>query len=264
MNHSLKRILSFAFALILIASLAAPAFAAGRIKSTDGNITVGMYYVNDDGSGLVILTLASGDRKFSIDPKKIKVTKGTSGASMGQTNRYFEIESLRNEFMYKGDWKRTDSSDGSYTYTIDLSVKKTGTAKIVYYVGNKPHTVNLTITSKYKNPVKSATLSGVNGGKNFALAKDRGDGKLKKLREDVKGARLKIEAANGWRLIQLGVADMDIGAERRMDFGGNGVTRSSLYYGTLVKGHSYFIHARFYNTRTNQRQSITYSMGPTG
>lgn len=56
----------------------------------------------------------------------------------------------------------------SYYYgSVTIKAKKAGTATVSYKIGSKTYKTKVTV-KKFTNPVKSITLTNVNGGKNFA------------------------------------------------------------------------------------------------
>ncbi len=267
MNQAMKRILSFAFVLILVVGLAAPAFAAGKVTTADGQITVGISRPDSYGSGgMVYLYLAYGKKTFNLDCKKIAVSKGTSGAEPSEfvKNSFSAGEKL--QYRSGSSWKNRNTGKNTSMYMLMLHVKQPGTAKVVYYVGKTKHTVKLTI-KKFLNPVKTLTLTGVNGGKNFPVKRDRGQGSLP-LNADVKTARLKVVPAKNWKVLEVEMYDSNTGAERVIGFTpnngipapANAMASCTVNWGRLVKGHDYMINLAFINIRTKAIQSISYQI----
>ncbi len=274
MKQALKRILSFAFVLILVVSLAAPAFAAGKVNTLDGNVTISVsnYSTSSSGKYAVTLFLAYGDKKFSIDKNKIKLTKGTAEAALavflpgcyGSNSSWSE----KMEWKNGSKWQTQTSRGKYYNYAIGFYAKP-GTCKVTYYVGSKKHTAAVTITDKYQNPVKTMTLTGVNGGKSFPVKKDQGYGTLT-LNATVKNAKLKVVPARNWKLTSMYIEDETTGVEYYLRSGSGygpsmmagGLSSGILSCGKLVKGHEYYIGASFFNSKTFMQQSVSYRIQP--
>ncbi len=267
MNQAMKRIISFAFVLILVVSLAAPAFAAGKVYTLDGNVTVGAGYVGSDGRMQVTVCIATGTKKFSIDKNKIKLTKGTAGAELAVCMPYQRTWSSKVQYKDGTRWKASGGSGKSCEFSIGFYAKQPGNTKLTYYVGKTKHTATITVTDKYRSPVKTMTLTGVNGGKNFPVRKDKGSGTLT-LNADVKNAKLKIVPAKNWQLRSMSINDnttydreylgMPLGNSPSMP--GSGLTSGVINWGRLVKGHTYYINAYFFNTKTFEVQDVSYEI----
>ena len=73
MKQTMKRLLSFAFILILVMSLAVPAFAADdAVTPREGSMTVQM---NAKKNGTVMVQLASGYKNFTINRADVRSRK---------------------------------------------------------------------------------------------------------------------------------------------------------------------------------------------
>lgn len=265
MKHSLKRIISFAFVLILVLSFATPAFAAGgKVFYQQGAITVGMdyYYGDSDWSyGSLKLTLAEGPKKFNIDRSSISVDPGTSGAEIG--GFYLKRNDTRNitQNLIKGKWKTKSSSTYKYFYELTLSVEREGTATVRYSVDGVPYTVNLTITRPV-NPLKSVTINGVNNGKNLAAVNDAYYDTVSQSANTVKKAKLKVAASEGWVIREVYMYDQNTGFQRsKMDSNSsNTLKTATINWGKLLKSHSYSINVELFNTKTHTILTRSFSI----
>ena len=262
MKHSLKRVISFAFVLILVMCLATPAFAAEKVFYQQGAVTVGMnyYYSNDEYSfGSVRLVLAEGDRKISFDKKSISVDPGTSGAEIGSFSyeRYNTVSST--QILNKGKWKTTPGSNYEYSYVLDLDVDREGTATVRYSVDGKEYTVYLTII-KYINPLKSVTITGVKNGKNIVDPNSNDYVAVSQSAKTVKKARLKIVTNTDWVLRNVSMADQNTGLYRYVAAPqySSSLKTATIKWGKLLKSHDYELYINVYNTKTHEQQHLTY------
>ena len=265
MKHSLKRIISFAFVLILVLSFATPAFAAGgKVFYQQGAITVGMdyyYEYSDWSSGSLKLTLAEGPKKFNIDRSSISVDPGTAGAELQGFN--LQRNDTRNitQNLTKGKWKTSTSSTYKYFYELSLFVEREGTATVRYSVDGTPYTVNLTITRPV-NPLKSVTITGVNNGKNLAEVNDTYYDKVSQSANTVKKAKLKVAASEGWVIRELHMYDESTGFQRgKVDTNfSNTLKTATINWGKLQKSHSYQIIVELFNTKTHTKLDRSFSI----
>ena len=261
MKQAWKRVLSFAFVLIMVLSLAAPSFAAGAVQPVTGAVKAMM---SEKKGGIVYVTIAKGESDFTINRSDIKVSKGSSGAKLV----YF----YKNNESYESGWTpyqaydkiwledNSNYSDSEYYYQVGLSVTKAGTAKITYKLNGENHTINLKVLN-YVNPVKSVKLKGYKGGANFASATASQRYVALQQKASIKDAVLTITAKSGWKLTNLSISDARTGSSQGVSFNGSkGVSSLSIDYGKMTKGHHYSISANFVNAKTGISTWVSYNL----
>ena len=215
MKRMSKRILALAAVLLLVAAMAAPALAAGDITPVTGTQIV--YRSTKSGVGEVEIELASGTKNFTIKRSDVKVTAGGTGAKLVS----FRKNSWSNESLYESDysasgkWTSDQHGNARCSYSATLRVSAAGTATVSYKIGSKTYKTTIKVLN-YVNPVKSITLTGVNGGKTFAsLTKSAVyPSKSLTLKSNPKTSALKITPASGWKITEVYFNDETSGVSR--------------------------------------------------
>ena len=253
MKHITKRLISFAFALIMIMSLAAPAFAAGRIYPTEGNITARMLAKKN---GMVWVEIAYGNKNFTINRSDVKVYPGTSGAEFVSFKRLkYENGSITSWYNdHKECWEDSNFTSRSYTYTVGLRLQQAGSARIKYKIGSKQYFISVKAMA-YNSPVKSATLSGFRGGKNIA-DKNAADKNIR-LTSNIKNATFRLSAESGWKLQSMMVYDLTTRSQQIFypkDNAGSGYLR----WGRMYMSHKYTMTGEFENKDTEEIITVHY------
>ena len=260
MNSTLKRVISLLFILILVASLAAPAFAAGTIYPRTG--TAILYRPNTgDAYGNVWVSIAYGNTGFGIRRSDIQVLPGTSGAQFVGLRRETSSRQFEDDWSMTGNWKIVEDT-ADCRYSVNLKVNSTGTAFILYKINGTTYILSLNI-KEYKNPIKSITLTGVNKGKNFAslTKKQVNPTKAFKLNKTVKSAKLKVTAADGWRIRSIELVNTDTGDYKVAGNMMKGSKSASINWGTLKAGQHYEIHVSVFNDKEFS-STRTYIINP--
>ena len=255
MKRALKHGISLLFVLIFMVGLALPAFADGTVTPRTG--TAYMYLggpAGDNSFGWI--SLASGNRKFSVDREKIKVSG--AGAVLGGVR--LTHSGSEEEMLENGQWKPSDYNNHYYNYIIQLRMKKTGTTTISYSIGAKTYKLKVKILP-YENPVKVISLSGVKNGKNFASltkAHGAGYGIILPLNADKKNAVLKVTPAAGWKIRSAAIVDYKTGNQLSVSNPRGLMNTANLNYGTLRANRNYDIIVNFCNPTTGVERGYTY------
>ena len=137
--------------------------------------------------------------EVEVDGMTKKQSIDTSSIKSSNKNIFEPVYIYHNKSSFTGTYlfdKKTNK-DTEVWSNINLEVKKPGTAKLTFKIGNKSYSSNLTF-KKYVNPLKSITITGVNGGKNFA-SKFKADSNISMKGSSKKGS-IKISAATGWKI----------------------------------------------------------------
>ncbi len=125
-----------------------------------------------------------------------------------------------------------------------------------YKLNGETYTINITATA-YQNPIKSMTLTGYKSGKNFATK--AAAYKNIKLSGNIKNARLKATAADGWKIAGISIEDLTAKTVKGVDFGSSAST-GSFRWGKMLKSHKYVLNAFFYNESMHYYQSVNYNV----
>ena len=259
MKQAWKRILSVAFVLIMVLSLAVPAFADDGAQPRTGKITVMM---PGKGQSTLYVMIASGDSDFTMNRSDVKVSKGSSNAKLVGFEK--SIYSSEYSHSYYNDYDKTwrdsyNNQYGSFSYYALVNVTKPGTAKITYKLNGSTYTINLKVVN-YVNPVKSVKLNGIKGGANFASATASQRYATFRQNSTIKDAVLKIAAKSGWKLTNITITDLKTGVFDTANFGSKGVSSFTFDYGKMTKGHHYSISAMFTNSKTGISNSVYYTL----
>lgn len=261
MKQAWKRILSFAFVLILVLSLAAPAFAASTIEPRTGAVTV-VLPKKSKNNYTVGIRIASSESDFVMNRSDVKVSKGSCNAKLVGFDKISSLgETINSSYReYDKGWAedRIYSYD-DYSYEVWVRVTKPGTAKLTYNLNGSTYTINLKAL-KYSNPVKSLTIKGYKGGANLASKTASQSYVTLKQGAAIKDAELTVKAKSGWKVRSLSITDFKTNAMQNVQYGSNakGVTSLTIDYGNMPKGHYYSINASFVNTKTGAVSTVTY------
>ena len=257
MHRTSKRLVSLVIVLLLMASLAVPAFAAdSAITPTTGTVVI---YNSGKTSGWCNIGLAYGNKNFTINRSSVKiVSAGTTGIRLTGFHKFSQSQS--NQYLYNWDaneWR--SESYANYNYTAQFNFTGTGTAKVSYMIGSTTYTFTIKVLA-YRNPVKSITMTGINGNKSFhsLTASSNFASKDLTFSSAVKTSIVKMTAADGWRIRMITLTDETAGSTRnvRRDAG---FPSAFVYWGTLDVTHRYTIRADLYNTTyKNYSMSVTY------
>lgn len=258
MKNTCKRVLSLVLMLMLVVSLAAPAFAYDNLNAKSGKVTVYLTSKTDKYCSLQIAQWSGNETNYTI--KKPTVTAGTSGATL----RNFSLSRTTYTYNYYGDSPSTNKSYNGYA-SVSLDVEKAGTAKIKYTVGGVSKTINLTIKN-YVNPIKTITLTGANNSQNFAsrtknsnyMSQYYDDFKPVMLNANTKSAKLKVVPADGWKITNVDLEDVTTGLERSISNYNTPMSSATISWGTLNAKHNYNVYANLVNTSNGATQYVNY------
>lgn len=193
------RFLALALALT-VAGTAAPVTANAQVTAPTKQT---LYKTSDYSSSSINISCTKKSetiKKSSVKTSNPKVAKLRS-LSRNVENRKYETD------YFNKDWKGyTDKSD-YYSYSIGLDLLKVGNATISFKVGSKTYKTQVSV-KKYVNPLKSLTITGINGGKNLASKfKKTSYAKSAKLKKDLKNVTVKAVPAKGWKINSIYVYD---------------------------------------------------------
>ena len=250
MKRVCKRIITLLFAVLFVVGAAFPASAAGAITPATGTQTVYLTGpVSDDpyGYSYVYLLLASGTKKFAIKENSVTLSPGKTGAVKNRFEKYSYTYQYEDEYNYStsGKWRKAKYSGSNCEYHLSLQVYKPGVATVKYKIGSKKYTTKVKVLP-YTNPVKKITLTGVNGGGNFAALTQKENYASVKLPADVAGSTLKITPKKGWKISY--VRFYTESGYREYNFGLKGIASFSVPVGAMRADSEYSISIEYVNS----------------
>lgn len=230
MKQLVKKILCLSLAL-LVAITAVPVTAEAAVTYSK-NQTL---YRTGTGTSYSSIYVSGLTKSQTIKKSSVK----SSNTSVAVP---WYLEKSTSSYSYKTDYydsniKPYSNSDSSYSYYIGLQLKKNGTSTISFKIGSKTYQSKITVKS-YVNPLKTVTITGVNGGKNVAskLNKSAYNYDLK-LTKTTKNAEVTVKPKSGWKIVSVEVENSDTGDYHRVyNYGTKGVSNATLKLGTLTKG----------------------------
>lgn len=238
-----KRALSLILALVLVLSISIPALAAEDYP---------IWVYNQDGPVILYKSLLSGEshgefslawraKNFTIKRSSIKVTPGTTGATVYNLYKHYTVDNYEEE-------KLTSTREGYY-YRINLKFVNTGDAKVSFKAGGKTYSINVKILD-YENPLKTLKITGIKNGKNMASIIKNGfdvdNPKTIPFNSTIKSVKLNAAAATGWIIKQIVLEDKTNG-QYRMLGGDSGMNSGTINWGTLNVKHNYGLHIHLQN-----------------
>ena len=249
-----KRAVSAVMALAVTLTMAFPAFAESVSPNT-GTKTV--YLSAKSGAEEFEMDLASGTKSFTIKRSNVKVTAGSTGAKLVG----FWLMNYTNSDERMSGSKWNTSGYKSWSYNATLSASKAGTATVTYKIGSKSYKTKLKVLA-YKNPVKTLTMTGVNGGKNMASLFKSGAYYTKALALKAKkaNAKLTVKPASGWKIRSAEVYDQKEGTSYGIDNWGQGLSAVTLDCGTLQTDREYAVEIVFLNSSNGATLRCSYNV----
>ncbi len=233
MNNVFKRIFTIAIGLVVMLSVSPGLIAQAATKTLDTET----YYLRSTTSTEFISIYAAGARSVkNIKSTNKKVVKPDGYQVYVETSRRISTDS-------KGKESKGDLEDNTYSNVYFIGLKE-GQSTISYTVGKTEYKKKIYI-KKYVNPLKTLTISNVNGGKNIA-------GKFKKSNNvSLKGKtanKLKVTAvaANGWEIERITASDLQY----------TSVKKGNVYWGTNQVGNEFY---RYFKAGTT---NATLNMSP--
>ena len=258
MKTNAKRVLSMLLMLLLIYSLAVPAFAAiAPITPNKGTVTV---YLNSASNNNQVfnITLASGGYNFKIKRASVKIIdQGTTGATIYS----FGKKSSSSQAVYTN---LDPDKSTYYEYTVGLRVTGKGTATLKYKIEDTGKTYTLKVkVLPYTNPVKSCVISYGDGVKKNLAKRTAGKNSADPFQfsSNLKDVIINLKAADGWRIGWVEVLDNGTGLSRKIsDYYSNGMTSAKISWGTMKANHWYTVTANLINTKNNANLMVSYSI----
>ena len=259
MKKTAKRVVSLVLVMLLVMSMGASVLAAGKVTPIKGTQTVYLSSKSTEYSQWVNIALASGTKNFTIKLDTVKVSKGTAKATLEQISKNRNIWSYQEEYRNgSGKWRKISSKSTNCDYSVGLRVQKTGTATVKYKIGSKSYSIKLKVLS-YRNPVKSITVTGINGGKNFAsLTKNERYATDQTLPKDVSSASVKVTPAKGWKVTWVSLDEYGGNGKYRYISCDEGLTTASLSCGKLSASNNYHVGVEFVNVSNGATMYLWY------
>lgn len=239
------------FALVLVLAVLLPVLAMS-VMADDG--TTPVYYMSGKKAtgyaSVYVDDLAKGDVVKSIKSSNKAVAKYT-GITY-HTGEY-ETTSLNWETEQEETEKGSD-----YSASIQLALKKAGTAKISYKVGTKAYSTKI-VVKKYANPVKSLKISGVNGGKNIA-SKFKSQCWLTGVKSTkASSGKIQVKAASGWAIRSINYSKTGYG-DKHITYT-TPVSSASLNMGSVAAKQNATVIIVFENKSTHGRINVEVYTG---
>lgn len=145
-------------------------------------------------------------------------------------------------------------------YNIGFAVKKPGTGKISFKVGNKTYTSTIKVL-RYVNPLKSVSITGVKG--NLAgKFKSSGHNAFCYANKAQKNAVMKCTAVNGWKITGVSFNNNRTHTQYSTNYNApnSGASSSTLRIGNLSAKQSAYISFTLRNTKNGAVQYCTLNM----
>lgn len=196
----------------------------------------------------------------TIDKSSVKVISGKSIVSLWTFRKSREDHNI--DYIKSG---RKPYKKISEYYDISLDIKKAGTAKVSFKVGNKTY-VSTVRALPYTNPISSLTITGVKNGSSSNLAakfKNSADDAKCKVKKAQKNALITCKAASGWKITDMSFTNKNNNTARDISKK-NGVSSISLRAGNLVAGQKGYVDIDLVNTKTGGKLMCTLNLGNVG
>ena len=192
------------------------------------------------------ISISNIPAKQSILRSNVKVVSGGSSGFKSTT-----------EAFRKGAKPYTHSDR---FYNIGFAVKKPGTGKISFKVGNKTYSSTIKVL-RYVNPLKSISITGVKG--NLAgKFKSSGHNAFRYANKTQKNAVMKCTAANGWKITGVSFNNNRTHTQYSTNYNApnSGASSSTLRIGNLSAKQSAYISFTLRNTKNGAVQYCTLNM----
>ena len=259
MKTFIKKIACIVLAAVTICAVTPAGIYAASGITYDKNVT---YYLNsksDTASGANI-SISNLPAKQTIAKSSIKIISGKSIASLSYFGKHSNDYKI--DYIKKGHKSYKEVSND---YNIYLNIKKAGTAKVSFKVGNKTY-VSTVKTLPYTNPNSSLTITGVKNGSSSNLAskfKNSAAGAQCKVNKAQKNAVITCKAASGWKIVDIYFSNKNTNIGRDI-YKNKGVSSLSLRAGNLVAGQKGYVDIQLVNTKTGGMQYCTLYLGNAG
>ena len=245
-----RKIVSLVLVLAVLVSIV-PASIVKAAPTYNEMVTLVMYEKNQIASIYVDDILSSE----VINASDVSSSKSSVASiySITREEQESETEVVEND-------EETDDLN-TYSYVIDLKLKKKGTTVISFKVGNETYTTTVNVV-KYKNPVKTLKITGVKSGKNLA-SKTKKKNYVNFSGVKKSGSKLTIKPASGWTVEKITFTSSSSGETKiwKNTVKKRGVISkkklSSASLGTLKKSNTYLIDITFVN-KSGVRETLNY------
>ena len=250
MNSVKKKLLATILVLGFLMSLV-PAKVAEATPTYQNEVTFVMYEKNQvAGIDLEDLELSDEINKENVSSSDSSVA---SVFSITRDDQETETEII--------DPDEVSDDLNSYTYTIDLKLKKAGSTVVTVKVGAESYDIKVNVV-KYKNPIKTLKIKGINRGKNIA-SKTKKKNYVNFTGVKVKSGTLKITPKSGWTVerISFSCNNTGITMTQKNRVKKNGETQTvkvkSMSLGSLKKSYTYIINITLVN-KAGVRENVNY------
>ena len=227
--------------------------AASASSTIDYSKTKTLYMAGKNKPAPYYMIFISGvPSKNSISKSSIKVTSGKSVIALSDLTTSKNTSYI--SYFEKG---LTSFSNTNHYYGIGIDVKKAGTGKISFKVGNKTYTSTIKVMP-YVNPISKLTVTGVKNGSSSNLA-----GKFKPS-SSASSVRVNKAQKNAY-ITSISFLNKKTNTTRRI-VSTNGINRStgvsslSFYAGSLTAKQTGEITVNLCNAKTGGTQTCTINL----
>ena len=227
MKQLVKKVFAAALALTVMFTMLAPVTAEAAVTY---NKSQTLYRTSKSGTSYTGIQVSGLTKSQTIKKTSVKSDK-TSVVKPWYLER--STSSYKTEYFSSN---MTGYSYNYYSYYIGLELKKAGTAKVSFKIGNKTYKTTIKVKN-YTNPLSSVTLTGVNSGKNIASKMNSSNYcSTLKLTKTTRNAVVKVKPKSGWKVTSINVENSQTGDTMSIsNYGTKGVSNASLKVGTLTK-----------------------------
>lgn len=255
MKTFLKKISCIILATVMILGTVPMSVSAASGITYDKNVTSYCSGKNDISSSVSIY-VGNIPASQTIKKSSVKIVSGKNVVSL--SSLYRSRNDYWTDYIKKGQKSKKTTST---SYSIGLNIKKTGTAKVAFKVGNKTYTSTVRILP-YTNPIASFTLTGVKNASSSNLAgkfKNNANANIK-VNKAQKNAMITCKAVSGWKITRIDFANKNTNIARNI-YKENGVSSISFYAGNLAAGQKGYIDIDLVNVKTKATQYCSLNLG---
>lgn len=238
MKNVINKLILMAFAMVVL--VAATPVATKAAPYVSESFTA--YYQGYESSGSIYIGNLKKDSKItSVKSSNTKVAVPTTKSFTAYTSTAI----AKNYSNYK-----------DYYGYVNFSYKKAGKATLSFKVDGKTYKVKVTI-NKYTNPAKSIKINGTEVASKFDK---KGSVEVKKIKKNVKNAKITAKAKSGWKITSINIYDQKDYHTANINNYSNGVQGRTLIVDKLTKGHPYTVSVSFSNTKQGGSLTLNYLM----
>lgn len=200
--------------------------------------------------GVTTIFIEGVPNNQNISESSVKIINGKNIVALSDLSRYIENYSM--EYFVKG---KKAYKNINCRYTISLTTKRIGTAKLSFKVAGKTYTSTIKALS-YVNPISNLTVTGIQNGSNKNLAgKFKNDNSANiRVKKAQKNAVITCNAAKGWKITTLTFSNKKTNVAKRI-FSEKGKSSVNLRVGNLVASQKGYITIDLMNTKTGGTQT---------